>query len=150
MKRTVKAGLKEFLSAIMLIIISFAAGDIIGSAIPQFAAGGTVITILFGGVSVFYIYTRYCAQFTYILGEEGLTAAAKAGRRERRTYIGYADIGGIYNEKPKKKTAVCEKYIKTIFSRKNRLYIFSEKGARLLVIDADAEFTEKLKELCNA
>lgn len=148
MRCVVKSGVKEYLLVLCTVAIAAAVRGIIRMALPAYPIAGDMFMIVFGGVAAYYIYTRYCAELTYTLGEEGLTVLRRIGRREKRTYVEYSDICGVLETKPAGKQTRCEYFAKSIFRKKGLCYIVTNNG--VTVIEAEAEFTDKLKELSNA
>ena len=149
MKYTVKAGAKEFFFVLVWIGVIALAGDLARYLVPEPPVLKQIVTILLGCVLVYFVYTRYCAEFTYTLGEEGITAKSRIGRRERTAYAEYNTITSVSAEKPEKKPELCDMFVKSIIHSKKRRYISYNNGGRMLVIEADGDFMQKLKEKIN-
>ncbi len=149
MKYTLRAGAKEFFFVLICICVIALAGDLVRYLVPEPPMLKEISMILMGCILVYFVYTRYCAEFTYTLGEEGIAAKCRIGRRERAAYAEYNDISCISDTKPEQKPQVCAKFIKSIISSKNRRYISYNNGGSLIVIEADNDFMQKLKEKVN-
>lgn len=150
MKCTVRAGLKEYFLVLAAVAVAAVFSEIIRFILPSFPIAGDLFMLAVGCVAVYFIYTRYCAEFTYTLGDEGITLLRRIGRRERKAYVKYADICDVSGKKPVKKPTEYESYTKSISRKKGFCYIYSKNSACVTVIEAGDEFTDKLKELSNA
>ena len=149
MSYTVKAGIKELIFELIYVLVIVFIADAVRYFVAGIPLAADISVILLGGILVYFVYTKYCAVFTYTLGEEGLTVLRTIGRREKKLYIRYSDISKICEIRQNDTAKIKEYYVKSIFLTGKRKYIFSQNGAHLLVIEADAEFMGKLKELCN-
>lgn len=149
MKYTLKAGTREFFFVLIWIGVIALAGDLVRYLVPEPPMLKEIITILFGCVLVYFVYTRYCAEFTYILGEEGITAKSRVGRRERTAYAEYNAISCISDKRPERKPKSASLFLRSVIPGKRRRYISYNKGESLLVIETDDDFMLKLKEKIN-
>ena len=149
MKYTLKAGAREFVFVLIWIAVIALAGDLVKYLIPEPPVLKEIVTILFGCVLVYFVYTRYCAEFTYTLGEDGLTAKSRIGRRERTAYAEYKAISCISDTKPENKPKAINMFVRNVIPYRKRRYISYNQGANLLVIETDDDFILKLKEKIN-
>ena len=151
MKYEMKSGIKEYCAIWLAIIVIWLLADFVRYSLPDMplAADGTFVVLC--GVLVSFVYTRYCAHFTYTLADDALVIERKIGRRSVKSRnIQYCTIGAVSNKKPKGRAAFSENYTKKIAGGRSCRYIISKSGEYLVKISAGEEFINKLKELANA
>lgn len=147
MKYTQKAGAKEFIFVLIWVAAAALIGDLVRYLAPEPPMLKDLVIIAIGCVMVYLIYTRYCAQFVYTLGEEGLSIEKKTGRRIKSAYVRYDDIDSVLTAKPKKKFKMQSVFVKSIIKSRDKRYICCKE--QLFVIETDEQFIKGLKEKIN-
>ena len=148
-KQEKKAGAAQYFLSLAAALILWVICDMFGTAIKnQFASD--IAFVLSACVTVYFVYTHYCAVFGFELTEKKLIAVRKIGHREYREEIPLSKINSIETGKRKEKCGkkIFRFYV-NVLPGKNRCYIHYENRSKCLVFEPDEQLLKLIKESTN-
>ena len=147
MKETHSAGLKEFFLSVIWMIIILLLGETTSYALPVYKVISGLSTMIFTGIFVFFVLTRYSAVFTYTLNSGSVKVNRQIGkRRNKEIEIKLNSVCEITTTDPKiKPTYRMKQYI--LRNKRDCYIVFQNNNERccLLFTPSDA-MLKKLKK----
>ncbi len=139
------AGMRHFLLALVAAFVMYIAAAVIGFFTQSVPMVWHIVTILFFGILVYFVYFHYASVFEYKAGGYKLIISRKTGHRMRVIELKPSEITAVSRIKPNGVKA--ERMTLEIFAPKNPLYI--TYGDKTVLIDAGEELYNHIKNLTN-
>lgn len=149
-KQERKAGFLHFTLSIAAAFIWWIVCDIIGLWVRSSLASD-IIFLAGACVIVYYVYTHYCAVFSFELTKKKLIAVRKVGHREYKEEIPLSKINALYEKKPPEglKGANVKTFTVSAISQKRRCYVIYDSNRKCIVFEPDEKLLKMLKENIN-
>ena len=142
--QTNKAGKKEFLRVLAMVVAVALVNDIFRFFLPGVPLVKEATLIVLCCALVFLIYQHYAVSFEYKLDDERFFAERRTGHEIKTTSFLRKNINGVYfGKKPDVKD--CRNMCVRIFPGKNTCYIVYEKD-KAIACEPDAELARLLEE----
>lgn len=156
MTQTVKAGWKQLiLTLIMVVIIDIAGTAVSYFLFPQTKAVGGIVKLIFYCVLAYLVLTRYCATYTYEQVGHKLKIRRQIGKRTKEAELSKKDILAVSPSKAEAEKALnggkyrTYRFCASILNRGKFVYItFCLRGEYgMAVIEPSKEMLNRIKQL---
>lgn len=145
---TKKAGIKEFFIALAVIALIGMFGSYISYVLPSYKVIGHITGILLMVIYGYCVLIRYCAVYTYYIGEDYIRITRQIGGRTSEMKYSF---GNIYRASEKKPDGVkIKNYTRFVLKKKNVVYIISKVDKNTAVIIEDDKNKSILASLKKA
>lgn len=142
-----KAGVKEFFIAIVCIALLGTVGSYISFVLPSYKVFGHITGIALIVVYGYFVLTRYCAVYSYYIGEDYIKITRTVGARNSELKYFYKDIHNVSKEKPV--NTKVKNYTRFIIKNKNAIYIVPKSNKTFAIMIEDDKKKSILKALSN-
>lgn len=154
MKEQQRAGIKGYVSAVLLALAILLGYDFIDTAFRMWGRNFTgremILTVLaaaVGAAAVYLVITRYAAVYTYEMNQKSIVITRKIGHRERTIEIKNTEICGISKEKPEREVKRIYRMQKTILSNGVYYILYKQGGEYYIVrISSSDKFAKAIEE----
>ena len=134
---TKKAGTKEFFIALAVIALIGTVGSYIRYVLPFYKVFGHIAGIIAMVIYGYFVLMRYCAVYTYYIGEDYIRITRQVGGRTSEMKYSF---GNIYKASEKKPHSVkIKNYTRFVLKRKNAVYIIPKTDKNTAVMIEDDE-----------
>lgn len=148
-KQERKAGWKQYIICLVAFILLWFLCDIAG-AILQSPLMSDILFVVLSCITVYFVYSHYCAVFTYELTDKKIVLTRKIGSKTVVEEVALKKINAVTTQIDKQ--AFDNKMVNfrtSILSKKNIYYIIYNKNKNCLAFEPDANLLRILKENTN-
>ncbi len=132
---TKKAGTKEFFIALAVIALIGTVGSYIRYVLPAYKVFGHIAGIAAMVCYGYFVLIRYCAVYTYYIGEDYIRITRQVGTRPSEVQYSFTNIYKVSGNRPD--GVKIKNYTRFVLRAKNAVYIIpkSDKATAVMIED---------------